>query len=416
VNLFLNVVLRHRARKRIGALLLFLSLFAAAGAESASAKRFLFIIDTSAGMKPLEMPLRETLFDLIYSGARGHMTNGDTYGVWLVSDRNDTSFPMEVWKHKFVVEIAAKAVSHMKDHGFKGKSHLELAVADANRIVQNVEDLTVILVSNGETPLVGTPFDEQINARFAELAPAMKTAKATLNTVLIAQDGKFVAWTVNSPEFLIDVPRVAPKPKRARTEHGIAKTSSPDTNANVAAAVAAPKARIAPIIITKESVAAARRDYLSSSSTSNPPDAPTVATNVTNAILVADATVASPTLTTTNVAIVAETNKTNAITVKAEPVVPFTNVARVVATAIAETIVTNPFPAHSHPAGASGVAMTPVSNVGQPSGTNLILVCAGAGAGGAILVVLCAMYLARFRRQEPSLISQAIARERLSVR
>jgi hypothetical protein len=90
-------------------LLLVVSLLAAPAwsAQTAGGKRFLFIIDASSGMKPMEMPLRETLFDLIYSGARGHMTNGDTYGVWLVSDRNDTSFPMETWKEKFAVEIAA---------------------------------------------------------------------------------------------------------------------------------------------------------------------------------------------------------------------------------------------------------------------------------------------------------------------
>jgi hypothetical protein len=34
-------------------------------AQTAESKRILFVIDTSAGMKPMEMPLRETLFDLI---------------------------------------------------------------------------------------------------------------------------------------------------------------------------------------------------------------------------------------------------------------------------------------------------------------------------------------------------------------
>jgi len=44
-------------------------------------------------------------------------------------------------------------------------------------------------------------------------AQNMKRAKVTLNTALVAQDGEFVAWGVNSPDFLIDVPYVAPKPK-----------------------------------------------------------------------------------------------------------------------------------------------------------------------------------------------------------
>ena len=59
-------------------------------AQTSAGKRFLFIVDTSAAMKPLDKPVRETLFDLIYSGVRGNMTNGDTYGVWLVGEQNDT--------------------------------------------------------------------------------------------------------------------------------------------------------------------------------------------------------------------------------------------------------------------------------------------------------------------------------------
>jgi hypothetical protein len=364
-------------------------------APKAEGKRFLFIVDTSAGMKPLDMPVRQAIFDLIYSGARGHMTNDDTYGLWLVGEKNNTSFPMESWKEKFAVEIAAKAVSHTKDHGFKGQANLTLALADVNRIVKNIGDLTVILISNGETPLLGTPFDDAINARFRELAPEMKAAKATVNTALVAQGGKFVAWAANSPQFLLDVPYVAPKPKPVKVEPPVVAPVAAAKPAQVV--VAPPRLAANSIIITKDSVAEERRSYVSSAMTTNTPPARAVAavTNAPSAPLVAAATnqtshvvaqSAAPTNLVTNLAAA-----TSAVAVVAQEI-KSTNAAIVPATAPAAPPV------------------APFSN------WSFVFLCAGAGAGGAFVIVLCVLFFTRASRREPSLISQAIARERMQTR
>ena len=376
-------------------------------AQKAEGKRFLFIVDTSAGMKPLDMPLRQTLFDLIYSGARGHMTNGDTYGVWLVGEKNNTSFPMESWKEKFAVEIAAKAVSHAKDQGFKGQANLTLALADASRIVKNIGDLTVILISNGETPLLGTPFDDVINARYRELAPVMKAAQATVNTALVAQDGKFVAWAANSPQFLLDVPFVAPRPKPVKVEPPVV---APVAVAKPAKVVAAPP-RVAanPIIITKESVAEERRSYVSSAMTTNAPPAPVVAA-VTNAA-------SSPLiiLTTNAVMAVATNLTTNVIAKPSVPVSPATNLAPAMAAVAVVTLETKSTNVAVAPA-VTPVVPPVVPPVAAARDMSFIFLCAGAGAGGALVIVLGVLFFTRARRREPSLISQAIARERMDAR
>lgn len=396
MNLIANVARRPTGRRLLRVLFLVVALLAAPAwsAQKAEGKRFLFIIDTSAGMKPLDMPLRQTLFDLIYSGARGHMTNDDTYGVWLVGEKNNTSFPMESWKEKFAVEIAAKAVSHTKDHGFKGQANLTLALADASHIVKNVGDLTVILISNGETSLLGTPFDDAINARFRELAPAMKTAKATVNTVLVAQGGKIVAWAANSPQFLLDVPYVAPKPKPTKVEPPVV---APVAAAKPAKIVTAPP-RVAanPIIITKESVAEERRTYVSSATTASALPPPVVAA-ATNAVA---APLAVP---PTNLVVAIVTNLTNGIV--AQSVAPATSAVVVVTT---ETKFTN--------AVAAPVPPPVVPPVASARDWNFILLCAGAGAGGAFVMVLAVLFFTRASRREPSLISQAIARERMEAR
>jgi hypothetical protein len=373
-------------------------------AQTSAGKRFLFIVDTSAAMKPLDKPVRETLFDLIYSGVRGNMTNGDTYGVWLVGEQNDTSFPMEMWKDKHAVEIGAKAVSHLKDRGFKGRANLMQAMVDVNRIVKNVKDLNVILISNGDTPLVGTPFDEPINARFRELAPAMKAAKLSVNTALVAQDGKFVAWALNSPQFLIDIPYVAPKPKPVKVEPPVA---APVAALKPAKVVAPPRIASNPIIITKETVAEERRSYVASWTNTNTPIATPIALVATNAGSNSPATAATNDLA--NVA----TNQTNAVVANVPaPVNLITNVVPVTAAIPASTAETRPTNVAVAPAELPPVAPAAASN----RSWSFILLCVAAGAGGAFFVLVGALLINRSRRREPSLISQAIARERMQAR
>ena len=378
-----------------------------------SSNRFLFIIDTSAAMKPLEMPQRETVFDLIYSGARGRMTNGDTYGVWLVNDQTDTSFQMESWRQKHNVEMAAKAVAHVKDHGLKGSARLDVALANALRVIQNVDDLTVILVSNGETPIAGTPFDEAINARFAELVPAMKRAKATLNTALVAQNGEFVAWAVNSPEFLIEIPSVAPVPKRVKVELVVARTNAPANLATVVTTPVAPpitvverpRVALAPIIITKESVAQERRSYLSSTMTGTEPAPVTAA--VTNSVA---APVAAP--ATNSAAVVAS----NAAQLVAAPPVAVTSNSPLVMAVVtpAKTDVTNATKTTVAAVATPPPAASP-AEISKPVATSRALLWVITGASIALAVVFGVMLLSRTRSPDPSLISQSLARERLHV-
>jgi hypothetical protein len=369
-------------------------------APKAEGKRFLFIVDTSAGMKPLDMPVRQAVFDLIYSGARGHMTNDDTYGLWLVGEKNNTSFPMESWKEKFAVESAAKAVSHTKDHGFKGQANLTLALADVNRIVKNIGDLTVILISNGETPLLGTPFDDAINTRFRELVPEMKAAKTTVNTALVAQGGKFVAWAANSPQFLLDIPYVAPKPKPLKVEPPVVAVAKPAT-----VVAAPPRLAANSIIITKDSVAEERRSYVSSAMTTNTPPAP-VAAVATNAV---PAPLAIP---ASNIVAAVATNLTNnAVAKSVAQVSPVTNLPPATATVAVFTTETKATNAAVAPA--TTPALPPVASGREAS---FIFLCAGAGAAGAFVIVLCVLFFTRASRREPSLISQAIARERMEAR
>ncbi len=373
-----------------------------------SSNRFLFIVDTSAGMKALETPVREALFDLVYSGARGRMTNNDTFGIWMVNDKNDTSFPMEVWRLKNNVELAANVVTALKKQGSKGKARLDLAMSDLGNVIKNVDYLTVVLVSNGETPISGTPFDSEINARFRELAPGMKRAKATLNLALVAQDGQYVAWAVNSPEFLIEIPFVAHKPLPAPVETFEKAVTPPASNTIHAAALPVPSPRIAssPIIITKESVAQERRSYVSAATL------PEITRPLTNTIPTAVIQATNP-----PVAIAPVVVQTNPPSVAAIPVtMPPTNepAARVPVHPAKSEPTGLALPKASEPMPPTLPLATPAVSI-QVSGSSSTLWWAITGGSVTLACVFGIMLLLRGRRREGSLISQSLIRERLKA-
>ena len=407
MNLFANVSNR-KGRGIVGVILCLCITVLASTVHGGpdSSNRFLFIVDASAAMKPLEKSVRETVFDLIYSGLRGQMTNGDTYGVWLVNGQNNTSFPMETWKHKHILELAAGAASYVKTNGAKGKAHLEVALADVQTVLKNVGDLTVILVTDGSTPLTGTRFDDAINARWKETAPRLKRAKATLNTVLVAQDGEFVAWAANSPEFLIEIPLVKPKPRPAKVEVAITKTNAPDSTPAMAAlaSVTVPKPRVAssPIIITRETVAQEKRSYYSSTAPTETLPATQVVTNAVPEVVP---------VTATDLAVVTNTEVTNAAAANAASETTLTNTR----SAISSTPVANVEPVNVEsvavaPTQTSTGASTPTAGA---TTAGAALFWAGIGAGGMLCLVVIVMIFRR--RVEPSLISQAFMRERFTL-
>jgi hypothetical protein len=382
------------------------------------------------------------------------MTNGDTYGVWLVNDVNDTSLPMEVWKQRFAVEIAARPTLAVKDRGFKGASRLDLALADATRIAQNVGDVTVIIVSNGETPFSGTPFDDEINAATARIFPEMKRAKATVNTVLVAQEGKWVAWAVNSPEFLVVLPTVPPKPIRTPAAMATVKTnhlqhsatntakeapavavvppatpatpSSSNATAEITSTPATTRAAVSPIIITRETVEYDKTMMKALASTqftndqlvasllpapapavATPPPAPTntPSTNNSAARLATTVSNAHPTETTLPTA---GSSPAPATPPPAETLPPPAEDVNVSSGDQAPPLESDTDPAEV--AGTPSRSASALPGVAPEGGTPLLWIAAGASCATVFLLVIA---LRRDRHDEVSLITRAAAMERV---
>jgi hypothetical protein len=263
----------------------------------------------------------------------------------------------------------------------------------------------------------------------------MKRAKLTVNTTLIAQDGALVAWAVNSPEFLIEVPWVEPSSKKAvGAPVAAASTNAPApvTNTlaqsvpasalNTNAAPPKPRQNIAPIIITKATVAKEKREYTAMTTTFTN-EAAAFASETNDELAVSNLIDGAAALIPIDVPVV--TTATNALSASKPPQIavaaPFSKPSSAALTNGAGTVQsskskisdsTTPAPVAVPPV----VSAVRISDVPTQSTYEFHPVLwIGIGAAAALVCVFAGVLILRCRRQDPSLISQAIAQQRIRL-
>lgn len=159
--------------------------------------RFLFVVDISSGMKSLDAANRQALFDMIFTGLDGQMRTGDSFGLWLFHDElRAGEFPMQVWVETNALESASFAAKFLREQKYSGKSRPGLMVPRLVSLIKNVRDVNVILLSNGETPIEGTPFDTNITGVIERRKADQRKDGKPFVTSLVARGGEFVSGSV----------------------------------------------------------------------------------------------------------------------------------------------------------------------------------------------------------------------------
>jgi hypothetical protein len=109
------------------------------------------------------------------------------------------------------------------------------------RVVTNSTKLTVLIFSDGVSPLTGTPYDAQINAAYEPFRDTQKQERMPFVTVLRAKNQEYLGyavtpspWAVEFPKFppepVVVVPKVEPKPQPKPTVPPLIVIGKKDTN------------------------------------------------------------------------------------------------------------------------------------------------------------------------------------------
>lgn len=181
-------------------------------------ERYLIIIDTSLSMRRNAENLQTTLGNLFQSGMNGQFKPGDSLGVWTFNESLHTGvLPLQIWSPETSRTLATNMNAFLRGLRYEKASVPETAIPQMKSVAGGSERITVMLLTAGDAPVVGTPLDRQINYAFENSRAELQKLRTPFVIVLRVQRGKFVGgsvtwspWPVEFPEF---PPLPQPKPK-----------------------------------------------------------------------------------------------------------------------------------------------------------------------------------------------------------
>src|SRR3989442_501287 len=140
--------------------------------------RFLFIVDMSSSMEYLQTAIEATIYELIGSGLAGQMRVGDTYGLWTFNKETYAGgTPMRVWDPRKSTQLGTIAAAFLNNQPYEKSSNLKQTISTLTGVIRAVSNLTVFIISDGGSPMRGTPFDTTVNADYKKKSKDRSQAK-----------------------------------------------------------------------------------------------------------------------------------------------------------------------------------------------------------------------------------------------
>jgi hypothetical protein len=161
--------------------------------------RFLFIINTSAAMRPMTGGIGDAVLGLLQSQMQGQMRDGDSFGIWTYDARLHTDFPMQIWAKDKQGAILQVVTNWLADRRYQNKPHLEKVLPAARQIAAMSRVVTLIFIYDGSERMRDVVFDNDINALQKETGRRMLADHIPFVTVLAARGGKFFDYRVRTP-------------------------------------------------------------------------------------------------------------------------------------------------------------------------------------------------------------------------
>lgn len=189
---------------------------AGAGTNSSPAipDRYLLIMDTSSPMRSRARAVEESIAALLNSGFQGEIRAGDQLGVWTFNnDLHTGEFELVIWDESARQEINHKLKEFLDKQRFSKSTDFNKVMPHLLDVVAASRRITVILVSDGDEAIQGTPFDNAIAAYYRENAKAIKRDHVPIITVLRGYKGRLIGHSVSYPPWPIEFPAFPPEPK-----------------------------------------------------------------------------------------------------------------------------------------------------------------------------------------------------------
>jgi len=183
--------------------------------------RYLFIVETSSGMRRRAGAVQDTVQSLLRSDFNGQLRRGDTLGIWTFNEQLYAGqFPLQSWTLESRDAVTLAVDTFLKLQRYEKQTRLENILSELERVLKTSETITVLLVSAGEKEIPGPLFGSEINATYAQWFREMDRTRMPFITVLRARNGQLVGrsvnmapWPVTFPEFPREpAPVVAAKP------------------------------------------------------------------------------------------------------------------------------------------------------------------------------------------------------------
>ena len=179
------------------------------------------------------------------------MKPGDTFGMWTFNKETTAGkFAMQTWEPRRARQQATMAAAFISGLNYEHSSDLKDVTQRLKSIIHAVSNVTVFIVSDGDAPMKGTPFDKSINAEYKRQRRDRSSSKRPFVTTLIARDGWIIDQSVTIAGNRIDLPPRPDPSAPTAPAHAASGVTNP--------VVASPVVQAPPLVVAKPAIPEAK--------------------------------------------------------------------------------------------------------------------------------------------------------------
>lgn len=176
-----------------------------------SSNRWLFVFNTSSNMRDRSKGLEAVTEDLLTTAMHGNIHAGDSIGIWTFDKQlRADEVPLQTWNPKGATSTAQGIMQFLHAHPYKNSAAFGDVMTNMLRVIEMSDFITIILVSDGNDPVRGTPIDTQLQAFYKNNYQLEKKARMPIITVFRGENGNITTNTVTLAPWPVEIPVVPP--------------------------------------------------------------------------------------------------------------------------------------------------------------------------------------------------------------